>query len=153
MKIRHLIALLYCLLIITSCCKEHDTLTGEVLESIAIDHLYEAPGGNCFNLPSQYCIQNDSVYQALFKLKSTGSCDALSLPSIDFSMYSVLLFWKEDGGRIYYNTDVQIDSVQKLVQFKISITEQCACPDKCLRKEYHIVKTRKIPADYTVLFQ
>lgn len=151
-KINISVFLFFCVCL-SSCCKQKDTLSGQAIQEIFIEHLYEEPGSSCFNLPSQICIRTDSAYHELFKLKSGASCDALVLPFIDFSKYSLLIYWKEDGARVFYNTNVQIDSTQKTVQFSIGVTGQCACPDKCLRQEYHLVLTPKIADDYVVFFQ
>jgi hypothetical protein len=146
--------LLILLIFLSSCnCKKKDKVSGEIINDIEIDKLFEAPNGRCYNLPKKFCVYNDSAFNEIFKLKNATDCDAIVLPSIDFSKFSLLVYWREDNGNVTYEKNISIDSTNKTVTYTIQINDHCACPDKCMRNGYNMVLTKKISEDYTVNYQ
>lgn len=143
----------YFLLLLSGCCRERDSVGVQILEEIHLDHLFEPPGKDCYQLPGTYCIRDDSTFKALFKTKTASGCDSISLPSIDFSRYSVLLYYRQDGGRVFYDKQVALDTIDKELTYTIRISGNCFCPDKCMRQDYNLVMVNKVPLNYTVVYE
>lgn len=140
-------------MLLSGCCRERDSTGSQILEEIHLNNLFEPPGNDCYLLPETYCIRDDSTFKALFKPKTASGCDSISLPSIDFSQYSVLLYYRMDGGRVFYDKQVVFDTTLKQVTYAIRISGNCFCPDKCMRQDYNLVLVDKVPDNYTVVYE
>ena len=133
-----------------SCCHEHGDDEGIILS------LYKISDGpshaNCLKTPDTACIRTDSELTALFVLNTTSDgCSGLSLPTIDFNKYSLLVNRKKTGGRIFFHRNVKVDSANKTVTYQITTTK-CFCPDKCANDALNIVVVPKIGNDYKIIY-
>jgi hypothetical protein len=147
--IRFILLLIYVSVLI-SCCNEHDDNTGIIISDLRFG---DYPlGDNSLKLPDTICIRDDSTYQRIFKIDSTKSNGELGLPSIDFSKNSILIYQKNESGRIYFHRSVQADSVNKVITYSISTT-RCFCPDKCDNSDQNIVVVPKIGKDYKIIYK
>ena len=145
------ILVLICTCMLISCCNEHDDNNGIIISDLNVGDNWQ--GYDCLNLPDTVCIRDDSSYRKIFKIDTTKStCKGLVLPTIDFNKNSILIYQKNEDGRIFFHRNVQVDSVNKLITYSISTT-RCFCPDKCENADQNIVVVPKIGIDYKVKFK
>lgn len=139
--------------LIVACCREKDSNSGDILSEIDVSYTAYFYSDSCYQVPEKCYIISDSIYQKTFsKLSSNSNCETLTLPAIDFSQYSLLIYKTYDNENIYYHRNVVRDAANKKVTYSIT-TSKCACPDKCVRIELNGVLIPKIDSAYTVTFQ
>jgi hypothetical protein len=150
-NINLMICFLMCLL--NGCCNENEDSSGSISADLDISNYTDWDDYGCFHFPDTMCIRDDSTYQQQFKIiSSDDDCKQLSLPVIDFSKYSLLVYRKSEGGRIFYHRNVSIDTVNKIVRYSIS-NSKCFCPDKCQSGSLNMVLIPKVGNEYAVEYK
>jgi hypothetical protein len=135
----------------TSCCHEQDDNSGAILTDYKIGADYFYP--HCLTTPDTACIRDDSSYRESFIIDTTCyNAKNLTLPTIDFSKYSLLVNRKFWSGRVYFQRNVTVDSINKIVTYQITTTS-CFCPDKCESFALNIVIVPRISNDYKVIYK
>jgi hypothetical protein len=135
------------------CCNKEDTNSGAIVSNLDIGNLDDFTQMDCYSYLDTLCILNDSTYQAAFTLNSPSSkCKAVLKPNVDFEKYSILIYRKLEGGNLVFHRHVAIDTINKLVTYRIS-TDNCFCADKCETESFNIVLIPKIGKDYKVEYK
>jgi hypothetical protein len=94
---------------------------------------------------NQFVILTDSVYQEAFS-------GATSLPTIDFSMYSLLGQYGAGACNISFQKDVQANNATQTYHYKLTIYE-CQTFTKKLCISYNWILVPKLPQGWNVTFE
>lgn len=141
-------------LMLSSCCQEQDENSGAIIEVFTFDNLDEYHYKRCLELPDTMCIRTDSVYKKTFSLSYyKPGCGQLSIPEVDFSINSILIFHKFEYGNLYFHRVVTIDTVGKVVTYEIHNTKCICLGTTCIRESYNVVLVPRIPEDYKIEYK
>jgi hypothetical protein len=139
-------------LISNSCCNKSSENFGIIQDDLNIDGFYIVTY-DCMNLPDTACVRNNEEYHTLFKITSTNSdCGKITLPFVDFTKNSLLIYHKDNGGKIFYQRTVTVDSTKKIVTYLIT-TASCPVIMDYRTETYNIVFVPKIGLDYKIEYK
>ena len=152
-KFRLSLLVLSLIVILGSCCNESGSSSGQIISDFEVTNYQEYKHYDCYNIIDPICIRNDSTYEKTFTLASQNNdCNELILPSVDFAKNSILIYPIFEGSRAYFTRNVQIDSLNKVVTYTISI-DKCFCPGKCETFDYNMVLVPAIGIDYEIEYK
>jgi len=136
-------------LIFNSCCNESNQNFGFIICELNIDG-FHISNYHCLNLPDTACIRDSVQFSKIFKISGTDSdCEKIKIPEIDFEKYSILINHKFDKGKKFYQRNVEIDSLNKIVTYLIDI-ESCMILVDSETESYNIVIVPKIDNNYKI---
>ena len=149
---KHYIVFL-CFCILQSCaCNKHNSNSGIIESDFNFTNGYANPI-ECLKIADTLCIRDDSTYKNIFKIDYYNSnCKDLYLPKIDFDKNSILVYNTQERGNLYFNRNVLVDSIHKIVTYNIK-TSSCYCYDVCESPELNIVIVPRIDKSYKVIFK
>lgn len=138
-------ALIFSLILFLSSCEKEDIIEGIIVK--------EFDTGRCFppfgNEPDEFIITNDSLYQDLLNY-GVVVCDNYTLPTIDFTTYTLLGKYTVSGGEVkYYKREVVKDEVNMRDIYHIYI--KCKNNNKAAIS-MNWVLIPKLPGNYSVDF-
>lgn len=144
-KLLFLIISIILLILFFSSCEKENIFEGIIVEEFDMGYCFPPFG----NEPDEYVINNDSLYQNLLTY-GTVVCNNYTLPSIDFTTYTLLgKYTVSDGEVKYYKREVVKDEVSMKYIYNIYI--KCKNNNKA-ETSMNWVLVPKLPTGYSVKF-
>ncbi|HNX65945.1 MAG TPA: hypothetical protein PKH02_03630 [Bacteroidales bacterium] len=139
--------------LLSSCCNEENVNMGLIVSNLEIPDFDQNYDGGCYNIPDTLCIKDDDTYRKTFaRISYTSDCNTLTLPPVDFSEYSILIYKRFVMANARFHRNVIINIPNKMVVYTIT-TRNCFCADVCESFSYNIVLIPKVGDGYKVIYK
>jgi len=125
---------------------------GLIVSDLQISDFDEVHDVSCYNIPDTLCIRDDATYRKTFaRISFTSDCSTLTLPPVDFSEYSILIYKRYEHGNVRFHRNVIVNTHNKVVVYTIT-TRNCYCADACRTVSYNMVLVPKVEQGYKVIY-
>jgi len=139
--------------LLNSCCTQDNLNYGLIVSDLEIPNFNQNNDDGCYNIPDTLCIKDDETYRKTFaRISFTSDCNTLTLPPVDFSEYSILIYKRLVRANARFHRNVIVDTHNRVIVYTIT-TSNCFCADVCETFSYNIVLIPKLEQGYKVIYK